>query len=78
MLTILSIIWNFKVFSQLYVLMNGPTNREAFNLSMFSFAEAFRSPPKMGTGAAIAVILTLLLLVVTAVYVRQIVKTEEM
>ncbi|MEU7984129.1 sugar ABC transporter permease [Streptosporangium canum] len=77
-LTILSIIWNFKVFSQLYVLMNGPTNREAFNLSMFSFAEAFRSPPKMGTGAAIAVILTLLLLVVTAVYVRQIVKTEEM
>ncbi|MFF5206218.1 carbohydrate ABC transporter permease [Streptosporangium sp. NPDC000396] len=77
-LTILSIIWDFKVFSQLYVLMNGPTNREAFNLSMFSFAEAFRSPPKMGTGAAIAVILTLLLLVVTAVYVRQIVKTEEM
>ncbi|GGK72409.1 sugar ABC transporter permease [Planomonospora parontospora subsp. parontospora] len=77
-LTILSIIWNFKVFSQLYVLMNGPTNREAFNLSMFSFAEAFRSPPKMGTGAAIAVVLTLLLLVVTSLYVRQIVKTEEM
>ncbi|GIH98663.1 carbohydrate ABC transporter permease [Planobispora takensis] len=77
-LTILSIIWNFKVFSQLYVLMNGPTNREAFNLSMFSFAEAFRSPPKMGTGAAIAVILTVLLLIVTAVYIRQIVKTEEL
>lgn len=77
-LTILSIIWNFKVFSQLYVLMNGPTNREAFNLSMFSFAEAFRSPPKMGSGAAIAVVLTLLLLVVTSVYVRQIVKTEEL
>ncbi|GIH77660.1 carbohydrate ABC transporter permease [Planobispora longispora] len=77
-LTILSIIWNFKVFSQLYVLMGGPNNREAFNLSMFSFAEAFRSPPKMGSGAAIAVVLTLLLLVVTAFYVRQIVKTEEM
>ncbi|GAA3124820.1 sugar ABC transporter permease [Planomonospora alba] len=77
-LTILSIIWNFKVFSQLYVLMGGPTNREAFNLSMFSFAEAFRSPPKMGSGAAIAVVLTALLLIVTAVYVRQIVKTEEM
>ncbi|GGP80423.1 carbohydrate ABC transporter permease [Streptosporangium pseudovulgare] len=77
-LTILSIIWDFKVFSQLYVLMGGPTNREAFNLSIFSFAEAFRSPPKMGVGAAIAVILTLILLVVTAVYIRQIVKTEDL
>ncbi|MEU6738404.1 carbohydrate ABC transporter permease [Streptosporangium sandarakinum] len=77
-LTILSIIWDFKVFSQLYVLMGGPNNREAFNLSIFSFAEAFRSPPKMGVGAAIAVILTLILLVVTAVYIRQIVKTEDL
>ncbi|MER7505390.1 sugar ABC transporter permease [Nonomuraea pusilla] len=77
-LTVLSIIWDFKVFSQLYVLMGGPANREAFNLSIFSYAEAFRSPPKMGSGAAIAVVLTVILLVVTAVYVRQLVKQEEM
>ncbi|WP_066365082.1 carbohydrate ABC transporter permease [Herbidospora mongoliensis] len=76
-LTILSIIWDFKVFSQLYVLLNGPTNRGAFNLSMFSYAEAFRAPPKMGSGAAIAVILTIILLVVTAFYVRQMVKSED-
>ncbi len=57
--------------------MNGPTNREAFNLSMFSYAEAFRSPPKMGSGAAIAVILTIILLVVTSFYVRQMVKSED-
>ncbi|GAA1016926.1 sugar ABC transporter permease [Acrocarpospora pleiomorpha] len=76
-LTILSIIWDFKVFSQLYVLIGGPTNREAFNLSMYSFAEAFRSPPKMGSGAAIAVVLTVILLVVTAFYIRQMVKSEE-
>ncbi|WP_113700753.1 carbohydrate ABC transporter permease [Nonomuraea lactucae] len=77
-LTILSIIWDFKVFSQLYVLLNGPTNREAFNLSLFSFAEAFKAPPKMGTGAAIAVVLTLILLLVTAVYTRQMVKQEDL
>jgi N,N'-diacetylchitobiose transport system permease protein len=76
-LTVLSIIWDFKVFNQLFILAGGTTNREAFNLSMYAYAEAFRSPPKMGTGAAIAVILTLILLVVTAVYVRQIVKTED-
>ncbi|MBB6344613.1 carbohydrate ABC transporter permease [Nonomuraea muscovyensis] len=77
-LTILSIIWDFKVFSQLYVLLNGPTNRDAFNLSLFSFAEAFKAPPKMGTGAAIAVVLTVILLLVTAVYTRQMVKQEDL
>ncbi|WP_336204856.1 carbohydrate ABC transporter permease [Nonomuraea sp. LPB2021202275-12-8] len=77
-LTVLSIIWDFKVFSQLYVLMGGPANREAFNLSMYSYAEAFRPPPKMGSGAAIALVLTVILLVVTAVYVRQLVKQEDM
>ncbi|MEV6156727.1 sugar ABC transporter permease [Nonomuraea sp. NPDC052129] len=77
-LTVLSIIWDFKVFAQLYVLMGGPSNREAFNLSIYSYAEAFRPPPKMGSGAAIALVLTAILLVVTAVYVRQLVKQEEM
>ncbi|MET8869061.1 sugar ABC transporter permease [Nonomuraea sp. NPDC004580] len=77
-LTILSIIWDFKVFSQLYVLMNGPTNRDGFNLSMYAVAEAFRPPQKLGTGAAISVVLTIILLIVTVVYVRQIVKQEEM
>jgi N,N'-diacetylchitobiose transport system permease protein len=77
-LTVLSIIWDFKVFSQLYVLMNGPTVREAFNLSIYSYSEAFRAPPKMGSGAAIALVLTVILLIVTAVYVRQLVKQEEM
>ncbi|MEU7743844.1 sugar ABC transporter permease [Nonomuraea sp. NPDC049158] len=77
-LTVLSIIWDFKVFSQLYVLMGGPSNREAFNLSIYSYAEAFRPPPKMGSGAAIALVLTAILLVITAVYVRQLVKQEEM
>jgi N,N'-diacetylchitobiose transport system permease protein len=77
-LTILSIIWDFKVFSQLYVLMNGPTNREAFNLSMYAVAEAFRPPQKLGTGAAISIVLTIILLIITVVYVRQIVKQEEM
>ncbi|MEU7899384.1 sugar ABC transporter permease [Nonomuraea sp. NPDC049152] len=77
-LTVLSIIWDFKVFSQLYVLMNGPTNREAFNLSMYAVAEAFKPPQKLGSGAAISVILTIILLIITVVYVRQIVKQEEM
>ncbi|MBG0828833.1 sugar ABC transporter permease [Planomonospora sp. ID67723] len=76
-LIVLSTIWNFKVFTQLFVLAGGTSNREAFNLSLYSFTQAFSAPPKMGMGAAIAVVLTLILLVITAVYVRQIVKTED-
>ncbi|MEV0586046.1 sugar ABC transporter permease [Nonomuraea sp. NPDC050310] len=76
-LTVLSIIWDFKVFGQLVVL-GGQTNREAFNLSMYAVAEAFKAPPKMGSGAAIAVVLTILLLIVTAAYIRQLFKQEEL
>ncbi|WP_449062687.1 carbohydrate ABC transporter permease [Planomonospora algeriensis] len=76
-LIVLSTIWNFKVFTQLFVLAGGTSNREAFNLSLFSFTQAFSAPPKMGMGAAIAVVLTVILLIITAVYVRQIVKTED-
>ncbi|GAA2648604.1 MULTISPECIES: carbohydrate ABC transporter permease [Nonomuraea] len=77
-LTVLSIIWDFKVYTQLHILLNGPTNREAFNLSMYAVAEAFKPPPKMGTGAAISIVLTIILLIITVFYVRQIVKQEEM
>ncbi|MFI6509972.1 carbohydrate ABC transporter permease [Streptosporangium sp. NPDC050855] len=76
-LTVLSVIWDFKVFTQLFVLAGGTSNREAFNLSLFAFTQAFSAPPKMGMGAAVAVVLTLILLVITFFYVRQIVKTED-
>ncbi|WP_169979328.1 carbohydrate ABC transporter permease [Microbispora sp. H10836] len=77
-LVVLSIIWDFKVFTQLYLLAGGTTNRDAFNLSLWSYAEAFGgSAPKLGLGAAIAVVLTVILLLITLVYVRQIVKTED-
>ncbi|NBE92035.1 sugar ABC transporter permease [Nonomuraea sp. KC401] len=75
-LTVLSIIWDFKVFSQLYVLA-GTNNREAYNLSMYAVTEAFKAPPKMGSGAAIALVLTVILLIVTAAYIRQMFKQED-
>ena len=76
-LLVLSIIWDFKVFTQLYVLAGGTTNRDAFNLSLWAYTEAFSAPPKMGFGAAIAVVLTVIMLLITAIYVRQIVRTED-
>ncbi|WP_431727644.1 carbohydrate ABC transporter permease [Verrucosispora sp. TAA-831] len=76
-LVVLSTIWDFKVFTQYYVLAGGTQDRPTFMLSVYSYAEAFSPPPKYGLGAAVAVILTLILLVVTGVYVRMVLKQEE-
>ncbi|WP_019633997.1 carbohydrate ABC transporter permease [Actinomadura atramentaria] len=77
LLIVMSIIWDFKVFTQLFI-MSGLANRDAFNLSLYAYSEAFGSlNPKLGMGSAIAVVLTLLLLVVTAVYVRVMVRQGE-
>ncbi|REE99244.1 carbohydrate ABC transporter permease [Thermomonospora umbrina] len=76
-LLVLSVIWDFKVFTQLFI-MSGMANRDAFNLSLYAYSEAFGGMnAKLGMGSAIAMVLTLLLLVVTAVYVRIMVRQGE-
>ncbi|TDQ05970.1 carbohydrate ABC transporter permease [Labedaea rhizosphaerae] len=76
-LLVLSIIWDFKVFTQLFI-MSGLANRDAFNLSLYAYSEAFGSlSPKLGVGSAISAVLTVILLVVTAVYVRYMVRQGE-
>jgi N,N'-diacetylchitobiose transport system permease protein len=75
--TILSTIWDFKVFTQIYLMPGGSgTNREVLNLGTWSYITAI-SQNRYGLGAAIAVLLTLLLLVITAVYLRTLFKQEE-
>ncbi|MBU8856532.1 MULTISPECIES: sugar ABC transporter permease [unclassified Micromonospora] len=76
-LVVLSTIWDFKVFTQQFVLAGGTQDRTTFMLSIYSYAEAFSPPPKYGLGSAIAVILTVILLVVTALYVRMVLRQED-
>ncbi|TMQ92190.1 sugar ABC transporter permease [Actinomadura soli] len=76
-LVVMSIIWDFKVFTQLFI-MSGMANRDAFNLSLYGYSEAFGSlNPKLGMGSAIALVLTVILLIVTAFYVRVMVRQGE-
>ncbi|GAA2575673.1 sugar ABC transporter permease [Actinomadura fulvescens] len=76
-LLVMSIIWDFKVFTQLFV-MSGLANRDSFNLSLYAYSEAFGSlNPKLGMGSAIAMVLTVILLIVTALYVRVMVRQGE-
>jgi N,N'-diacetylchitobiose transport system permease protein len=76
--TILSTIWDFKVFTQIYLMPGGSgTNREVLNLGTWSYITAI-SQNRYGVGAAIAVLLTMLLLVITMFYLRTLFKQEEL
>jgi N,N'-diacetylchitobiose transport system permease protein len=69
-LATLSTIWDFKVFTQIWVLLNQRPSREYFLLGIWSYSESF-GVTRYGKGAAIAVVMVILLLLVTSFYVRQ-------
>ncbi|GGB40831.1 sugar ABC transporter permease [Flexivirga endophytica] len=75
--TILSTIWDFKVFTQIYLMPGGDgVNPDVFNLGVWSYISSINQT-KYGLGSAIAVLLTLVLLVITLVYLRVLFKEEE-
>ena len=68
--TILSTIWDFKVFAQIYLMPGGAgSNEDVLNLGVWSYIQSF-SRNEYGMGSAIAVLLTLLLLGITVLYIR--------
>jgi N,N'-diacetylchitobiose transport system permease protein len=76
--TILSTIWDFKVFTQVYLMPGGDgQNREVLNLGTWSYVESF-GQTEYGTGSAIAVVLTATLLVITAMYLRTMFREGEL
>lgn len=77
--TILSTIWDFKVFTQIFLMPGGDgINRSVLNLATWSYVTAFGQGNNFSTGAAIAVLLTLVLLVITIVYLRFLFREERM
>jgi ABC-type sugar transport system permease subunit len=68
-LLLLSIIWDFGVFTQVYIVI-GAGNLDEYNLGMYEYQQAFSSPPNYGVASAAAFVLTLVLLVITVGYVR--------
>ena len=42
-LLLLSVIWDFNIFTQTYLLTGGLGNRDEFNLSLYIYDKAFRS-----------------------------------
>jgi ABC-type sugar transport system permease subunit len=69
-LLLFSVIWDFNVFTQTYILTGDLGNRDEYNLSLYLYDKAFTFPPSYGLGGALALILTIILLIVTVGYVR--------
>ncbi|MFF3224051.1 carbohydrate ABC transporter permease [Nocardia suismassiliense] len=68
--TIQSIIWDFKVFTQIYVMTNGGgVAGRNLVLNVYAYQKAFAGQ-EYGLGSAIGVLMTLLLLSITGLYVR--------
>ena len=73
----LSTIWDFQVFNQVYVLLNTRPSKDYFTIAVYSYRESF-GVTQYGLGAAIAVVMVLVLAVVSFFYVRQTVETAEL
>ncbi|HEY8680944.1 MAG TPA: sugar ABC transporter permease [Candidatus Dormibacteraeota bacterium] len=73
----LSTIWDFGVFNQVYVLLNTRPSKDYFTIAVYSYRESF-GVTQYGLGAAIAVVMVLVLAVVSFFYVRQTLETAEL
>ena len=76
LVAVLSVIWDFNVFNQIWLLTNGGPDQGTTTLVVWSFTRAFASQ-SYGQGAAIAVLATALLVALTGYYVRQLVRAGE-
>jgi N,N'-diacetylchitobiose transport system permease protein len=68
--TTLSVIWDFQVFNQIWVLRDSKPEQEYLTMAVYSYVQAFNRS-NYSPGAAIAVITVLLMLGVMAFYMRQ-------
>ncbi|MDS1269239.1 sugar ABC transporter permease [Lipingzhangella sp. LS1_29] len=68
--TIQSIIWDFKIFTQIYIMTSGGgVDGQNLVLNVYAYQQAFAAN-SYGLGSAIGVVLTLLLLAITLVYLH--------
>jgi N,N'-diacetylchitobiose transport system permease protein len=75
-LTSLSIIWDFQVFNQIWIMLDQRPSPDYYLMSVYSFVESFRLS-EYGLGSAIAVVMVLIMFGVTFFYIRQMVKAGE-
>jgi N,N'-diacetylchitobiose transport system permease protein len=76
-LTSLTIIWDFQVFNQVWIMRDQRPTSDYFVMSIYSFVESFKVS-QYGLGAAIALVMVLTMFAVTFVYIRQMVRVGDL
>lgn len=75
-LTVLSIIWDFKVFTQLYAIRGSGIPKGNITLSVYSYLNGIGGK-HFGTASAIALLMVLMLLFALVFYIRSTLNAEE-
>ena len=75
-LTSLSIIWDFQVFQQIWVMLDARPNSDYYTMAIYAFHQSFQIS-EYGLGAAIAVVMVFFMFLATLVYLRQMLRTGE-
>lgn len=77
-LTALSVLWDFRVFTQIYVLQKaGGINRDTNLLGVWAYSVSI-GESRYGFGAALAIVMVVITLLLTIFYLRSMTKTEEL
>lgn len=76
LVTVLSIIWDFNIFNQIWLITQGGPNNSTATLGIWTYLTAFNTF-KIGTGAAISVITTIMLLIISGFYIRNLLRSGE-
>jgi N,N'-diacetylchitobiose transport system permease protein len=75
-LTSLSIIWDFQVFQQIWVMLDFRPTSDYYTMAIYAFHQSFQIS-EYGLGAAIAVVMVLFMFGATLVYLRQMLRAGE-
>jgi N,N'-diacetylchitobiose transport system permease protein len=73
----LSIIWDFQVFNQVWIMRGNDPSSDYYLMSVYAFVESFKLS-EYGFGAAIALVMVAIMFCVTFVYIRQMVRIGEL
>ena len=74
LVTLMSVIWDFNVFNQIWLVSSGGPDSATTTLGIFAYERAFVTF-QIGQGAALSVITTAILVAITAFYVRSLLRS---
>ncbi|MFE6997219.1 carbohydrate ABC transporter permease [Microbacterium sp. NPDC057659] len=76
LMTVLSIIWDFNVFNQIWLVSQGGPDGATTTLGIYSYKMAFVGMD-IGRGSAAAIVTSVLLMLFSALYIRNLIRSGE-